>query len=145
MLVPRGKLRLQFSGSSAVEWQRQDSNSGQLIPKPPPCGDSQSLMPGLFWGSSLGRVWVCWWPASCHLGLILPMALSHSSVSWEAGSALFIHGTRVTDTSCHQVHLLCISGSRTTLHLSTLVTLRDIFLGCLTWAKPILLRYSSRD
>lgn len=36
---------------------------------------------------------MCWWPASCHLGLILAMCLSHSSVSWEAGSALVTHGT----------------------------------------------------
>lgn len=39
---------------------------------------------------------MCWWPASCHLGLILAMCLSHGSVSWEAGSALVTHGTHRT-------------------------------------------------
>lgn len=46
----------------------------------------------------MGRVWVRWWPASCHLGLILAMDLSHGSVSWEAGSALVTHRTCVTET-----------------------------------------------
>lgn len=117
MLARRGKLRLQFSGSSAVEWQHQDSNSGQLIPEtePPLCGDSQSLLPGLCWGSSLERVWVCWWPASCHLGLILPMALSHSCVlgSWLCPRHPMDWCDR--DTSCHQAHLLYTLGSHRTL------------------------------
>lgn len=41
---------------------------------------------------------MCWWPASCHLGLILSMALSHGSVSWEADSALATDGTCVAET-----------------------------------------------